>query len=93
VEAALKYVPAKQLSRANLRHNEKNRTGFSMEKPVLFFGIERGYKPGYVMIVDHGRSFICAVYPPAMDEQSLNAGILDLATHQACGIPHRYGTR
>jgi len=28
-----------------------------------------------------------AVYPPAMDEQPLNAGILDLATHKTCGTP------
>ena len=34
-----------------------------------------------------------AVYPPAMDEQPLNAGILDLATHKACGILYRYRTR
>ena len=31
-----------------------------------------------------------AVYPPAMDEQPLNAGIFDLATHKVCGesCPH-----
>ena len=34
-----------------------------------------------------------AVYPPAMDEQPLNAGILDLATHRLCGTPYRCGVR
>ncbi len=29
-----------------------------------------------------------AVYPPTMDEQPLDAGILDLATHKACGTTH-----
>ncbi|WP_418986950.1 hypothetical protein, partial [Bacteroides heparinolyticus] len=45
-----------------------------------------------------GPSFICdgccqtsiAVYPPAMGEQPLNAGILDLATHKTCGTEYRY---
>ena len=34
-----------------------------------------------------------AVYPPATDEQSLIAGILDLATHKACGMTYHYVTR
>lgn len=34
-----------------------------------------------------------AAYPPAMGEQPLNAGILGLATHKACGIPCRHRTR
>ena len=34
-----------------------------------------------------------AVYPPAMDEQPLNAGILDLATHKTCGALYRYNAR
>lgn len=34
-----------------------------------------------------------AVYPPAMDEQPLDAGILDLATHWTCGTPSRGGAR
>jgi len=46
-------------------------------------------------------SFICerryrrslAVYPPTMDEQSLNAGVLDLATHKTCGAPCYRGAR
>jgi hypothetical protein len=46
-------------------------------------------------------SFICerryrrslAVYPPTMDEQSLNAGVLDLATHKTCGTPCYRGAR
>jgi|GEM_PF-1596974 len=51
------------------------------------------YKPGYVgsngyrLTANHspGSSFIFAVYPPAAGEQPLIAGILDLATHKACG--------
>lgn len=39
------------------------------------------------------RSAPLAVYPPAMDEQPLNAGILDLATHKACGTEYRYPAR
>ena len=34
-----------------------------------------------------------AAYPPAMDEQPLDAGILDLATHRWCGTPCRHGAR
>ena len=34
-----------------------------------------------------------AVYPPTMDEQPLNAGILDLATHKTCGTTYRYVVR
>ena len=48
------------------------------------------YKPGYVAGRACRLSFICpvhcctdiAVYPPTMDEQPLDAGILDLATHR-----------
>ena len=48
-----------------------------------------------------GPSFICetcchpsiAVYPPPMGEQPLNGGILDLATHKACGMTYHYATR
>ena len=46
-------------------------------------------------------SFICltcchvsiAVYPSTMDEQPLNADILDLATRRWCGTPCRRGAR
>ena len=34
-----------------------------------------------------------AAYPPAMDEQSLNAGILGLATHEMCGASCRHEAR
>lgn len=34
-----------------------------------------------------------AAYPPAMDEQSLNAGILGLATHGMCGASCRHEAR
>ena len=34
-----------------------------------------------------------AAYPPTMDEQSLNAGILGLATHKMCGMQYHYHTR
>ncbi len=34
-----------------------------------------------------------AAYPPTMDEQSLNVGILGLATHKTCGMPHCCDTR
>jgi len=34
-----------------------------------------------------------AVYPPTMDEQPLDAGILDLATHKACGRQCRHRRR
>jgi len=65
-------------------------------------------KPGYVglpdVVADHtatGPSFIYAacrhaagaVYPPAMGEQPLNAGILDLATHKACGTECHHPAR
>ena len=47
--------------------------------------------------VPSGRFMICtnavAVYPPAMGEQPLNAGILDLATHEVCGAPCRHVAR
>lgn len=34
-----------------------------------------------------------AAYPSAMDEQPLNADILDLATHKMCGMLCRHSTR
>lgn len=34
-----------------------------------------------------------AAYPPTMDEQSLNAGILGLATHEMCGASCRHEAR
>ncbi len=34
-----------------------------------------------------------AVYPPTMGEQPLNAGILDLATHEVCGATCRHVAR
>ena len=34
-----------------------------------------------------------AAYPPTMDEQSLNAGILGLATHKTCGRQYHYRLR
>ncbi len=34
-----------------------------------------------------------AVYPPAVDEQPLDAGILDLATRKTCGTEYRYPVR
>lgn len=34
-----------------------------------------------------------AVYPPAAGEQPLNAGLLDLATHKACGTRYHYRAR
>ena len=59
---------------------------------------QRGCKPGYVTgpCGDGCQSFIYAVrcrtaeavYPPAMGEQPLNAGILDLAAHETCGALH-----
>ena len=36
---------------------------------------------------------VSALYPPAMDEQPLNAGILELATHKACGTRYHYCVR
>ena len=70
---------------------------------------QRPCKPGYVVTARqaHARTGMTArhlswprtgarsvaVYPPAMGEQPLNAGILDLATHKTCGTPHRCGAR
>ena len=34
-----------------------------------------------------------AAYPPAMDEQSLTAGIFGLATRRMCGLPCHHGSR
>ena len=34
-----------------------------------------------------------AAYPPTMGEQPLNAGILGLATHKACGAAYHYVAR
>ena len=61
-----------------------------------------GYKPGFVPVA-MGRclSFICpthccddiAFYPPTMDEQPLNAGIHELATHRWCGTLCHHNAR
>ena len=61
-----------------------------------------GYKPGFVPVA-MGRclSFICpthccddiAFYPPTMDEQPLNAGIHELATHRWCGALCHHSAR
>ena len=40
-----------------------------------------------------GRPLAQAAYPPAMDGQSLTAGIFGLATHGMCGLPCRQGSR
>ena len=41
----------------------------------------------------HGCPRASAAYPPAMDEQSLTAGIFGLATHGMCGLLCRHRSR
>ena len=56
-------------------------------------GRSRGYRDVSSFIYVVCRHTTQAAYPPAMDEQSLNAGILGLATHEMCGASCRHEAR
>ena len=75
---------------------EKNKKGAGYKPGYVGASLSAHLRPGAERGDNSSRpSFICgaaltaseAVYPPAMGEQPLNAGVLDLATHKTCGTP------
>ena len=56
-------------------------------------GRSRGYRDVSSFIYVVCRHTTQAAYPPAMDEQPLDAGILGLATHKVCGMTCHHAIR